>query len=592
MNTKKILNKTFAVAALAVSALGMSSCSDFLEITPMNEVVLEKFWVKKADANKALMGCYESLFSDDNVSRMGMWGEIRSDNIKRGSGASYEVEQILQEKILPTFSICNWGSFYQTINRCNTFCYYAPSVCQKDPNYSESEMKSQVAEAVAIRSLCYFYLARTFREVPFSRQASLDDTQSYVRPAEKFENILDSLIFDLKSVEADAALRYYNYETSDYIQGNVARVTRPFIHALLSEIYLWKGDYDNCIEYGKKVLEFKQKQYKSLMSLYPKETQRHMALFGEYPLITETIEGEQSLGNAYNEIFGSHYSYEFSWIKTRGFSFESIFELSYQNNKSKTTGNTYVFGQYCPATQNSESTKDVAGPFCAPEEFLSGLPDAASEYFQPTDCRAYEFIDASNANRHSIRKYVVSEIGGMTTTNSAKPVLNMGKVTTKTDGKLANWIIYRLTDVMLLMAEAYVEKGNYDAAYELVSVVNARANNKKLNADYTGSTIDKTNYTSLEEWRKLVLEERHRELMFEGKRWYDLVRHSRRVGNTNYLAQMSSIKQLTNGGTVINILANPDILYLPYSREELKLNSYLKQNKAYNLGFDDEIKNN
>ena len=32
-----------------VGLMGYSSCSDFLEIEPLNEITLEKFWTEKAD---------------------------------------------------------------------------------------------------------------------------------------------------------------------------------------------------------------------------------------------------------------------------------------------------------------------------------------------------------------------------------------------------------------------------------------------------------------------------------------------------------------------------------------------------------------
>ena len=182
MKNKNIKNYLFGLCVVGSGAM-MTSCNDFLDVLPMNEVVLENYWTKKSDVTSALMGCYESLQAGESVTRMGLWGEVRSDNILKGNTSSQDLEQMLKENILPTNSYCNWTAFYQTINRCNVMIHYAPQVQAIDPNYALSEMKSNIAEATFIRSLCYFYLIRTFRDVPFTRKPSIDDTEEY-----RFEN--------------------------------------------------------------------------------------------------------------------------------------------------------------------------------------------------------------------------------------------------------------------------------------------------------------------------------------------------------------------------------------------------------------------
>ena len=41
------------------------SCSDFLDILPMNEVVLENYWTEKGDVTSVVNSCYETLESSD-----------------------------------------------------------------------------------------------------------------------------------------------------------------------------------------------------------------------------------------------------------------------------------------------------------------------------------------------------------------------------------------------------------------------------------------------------------------------------------------------------------------------------------------------
>ena len=48
-----------------------------------------------------------------------------------------------------------------------------------------------VSEVKAIRALSYFYLIKTFKDVPFTLDPSIDDFQNYIIPATKHEKILD-----------------------------------------------------------------------------------------------------------------------------------------------------------------------------------------------------------------------------------------------------------------------------------------------------------------------------------------------------------------------------------------------------------------
>lgn len=74
-------------------------------------------------------------------------------------------------------------------------------------------------------------------------------------------------------------------------------------------------------------------------------------------------------------------------------------------------------------------------------------------------------------------------------------------------------IIYRLADIYLMKAEAYAALSDIPNSVEYLDKVRARAQT----GDYTGSM----NKTDVE---KEILNERGRELFFENKRWFDLVR--------------------------------------------------------------------
>ena len=560
MKIHKYINQS--IFALSLSMLTIS-CDDFLSIVPLNEVVLENFWTEKADVTSAVNGCYAALETPECITRMFVWGEMRSDNILIGSNPSQNVRHILSESILETNEYSAWVSFYQVINRCNTVLHYAPKVASIDPNYTDSELNATIAEMKTIRALCYFYLIRAFRDVPYITKPSLSDDNiygDYIVGASSFDEILNNLIFDLEEVQDDAPKLYPN------TLENSSRVTRCMIYTLLADLYLWKGDFDNTISYCEKVLDFKTEMYEEEVELAG--THNDIALFkDEYPLIEETTTSSTVYGNSYNKIFGT------------GNSFESIFELYFRENqkvKNSMISNFFI-----------SSSNGNIGAVSANEELYIDAATGNNDFFAKTDCRFMEGI-IDGTSLYGITKYGLRSI--------SIPDLTGNKINeisrSRRSSDYANWIIYRLTDVMLMKAEAHALKAkrigedvesrdsimnaNSLSSFKLVSAVYNRAN--CLN-NVSKDTLVYTDYSSNLE--QLVFEERRREFLFEGKRWFDLVRQSRRNSSTSILVNTVISKYKTNGSIIKIKLSSMDAIYFPYLEKELKSNPLLEQNPAY-----------
>lgn len=572
MNNKfhHIWNKAW----VGILALAMTSCSDFLEVEPLNDIVLEKFWNEKNDVDNVVNGCYSSLQSQACISRLMCWGEFRSDNIQGGTNVdnNTDVSNILKENINASNGFTDWTCIYKVINDCNTVIYYAPTVAEKDPNYTQSELRATIAEMSALRDLCYFYLIRTFRNVPYTTQPYLDDTQTMDLAATPFNTVLDSLISDLESVKGNAVRKYP--ETNKYSQHG--RITQDAINAMLCEMYLWKQDYQSAVNYADLVINAKTQDYQNQLDKKGGSVSEDEQMQDGYPLISDR--NGSTYGAAFNSIFGD------------GNSRESIFELIYMDDNTQLANG---------AVSSNYGNVDNKPGLVKPADYLGDdfTKDNPAVFLTKYDTRYYTSLRALSETSWMIGKYTT----GSGSTSVTPPTSSTSKGTVSY-GELwpasychANWIIYRLTDIMLLKAEALVQMVNNDdttsagkavndslltQAYNIVNTIN-----KRSNCSTTKTDINYASYASKSLMADLVMDERHRELLFEGKRWYDLVRRALRDNNTSYLTTQTSKKATSSSGSASqNKLKRIDAIFWPYNKDELQVNKNLVQNSAFGNG--------
>lgn len=583
----KYFNKSFRMCLVGCGlAAAMTSCSDFLEIKSRSEIVLEDFWNEKADVDNIVAGCYSRMQGDDVIRRFIVWGEARSENVMAGNNIDKDgnLENVLKENITIKNAYTTWDGLYNVINRCNTVLKYAPSVAESDPGYTQGELRATIAEVSALRDLCYFYLIRTFRDVPYVTEAVTDDDQMMEVEPSDFYTVLDALIADLESVQGDAIKRYPD-TSREYQTG---RITKCAIWAMLCEMYLWKGDYQNCIKYAdmviadKKDLQQERRSESSGMGQNSSNTRMN-----GYPLVSNGSLG--MYGTAFTDIF------------VTGNSLETIFELVFDNDNA---GNS-MLGNSAVGLFYGNST--VATGYIAPATSIieDGTKTSQRSFYadrnKSVDSRIYENIDRVGGICKFVYRDVNISASGSTPTATYGSKYVYAKVNNVDHYyNSSNWIVYRLSDIMLLKAEALcqqmVEGSDADAishnqpllaeAFSLVNAVNKRSVCQQTLVD----TLRAADYNTRTLMENLVMAERQRELVFEGKRWYDLVRRSMRDGNTDILCQAVARREGINGQYVQNFFSSPNTgmraIFWPYNEEETKVSAPLAahQNPAFSSG--------
>lgn len=563
MNNKisKIGKLILSVALPLGAAQGIvSSCQDYLYIKPLNQIVEDNYWDRKEDVESVLYGCYSGLQEKGCLQRMFVWGEVRSENITYTSSTTTPLKQIIGENILETNEWVKWKDFYQVINRCNTVILNAPKVQELDPNYNESDMLGHIAEATWIRSLCYFYLVRTFRDIPYTNKPSINDKnieQDYALAPLPMQELLTTINDDLEAV-MDDALRYFPLKRNSHAifnDDNTSRVTKCAFYALLADINLWRNQFDKVLDYSDKVFQYKRDLYEDAKKEDEDYVEGIELINDKYLLIPEKYLSN-TIGYAYKQIFGT------------GNSFESIFELYFEDTKSPENEIVKTF-----FGNRDHSVGECAGHYKVRALSFEGDNDL----FAKTDYRAAEYFENKDPD-YPIRKYYYSRVEITPNMGATKDPQMNPSVSSQS---YQNWIIYRMTDVMLMRAEALIELGGkeqMEEAFELISTVYNRGNVlKSTDAD----CLKAEEFDSQEKMRELIKKERNRELIFEGKRWFDLVRFALREGSNDQLINTVVAKQKERPTAVRIQLRSRDALFWPYEKTEIDVNKNLTQNSAY-----------
>ena len=580
---KKInIYKTLLVSGCAFITLGTTSCDDFLTIYPSNEITEEQFWEDRTDLESGIRGCWKQFISQDIMERMVVWGECRSDNFDLMTESWDDMKDLMNANLLETNSLFNWSAFYKTINFCNKVLQYGPLVVERDKSFTSEDWKPVEAEMKALRALNYFYLVRTFREIPFEFKpiGSEHDVKEHSGRQFMAEVVLDSIINDVEAVK-DNGMRQYTNELD-----NKGRFTRESIYTLLADMYLWRAaknaSPDSVAKYGSKSQDDYQKVIEycdAVLDMYMERYDRDNPMGGgtssennenPYHLIRMNANGgtQDVVDDVYDEIFVQKNSRE------------SILELQFDGS---TNSNTCLYnyrdnnGLYRHRDNNTGLLQASA-----PCQTVTRNIDNTSGLFSQSDIRRWQSLVYTEAGQrvYSIGKYTYQSITHDNLEDNSEGTEN---AFIPTGSFNSNWIIYRLSDVLLMKAEAITRLDaptteQLQDAFNCVTMILYRSN-PSVTTDR-----DKLSFTDYQEPSQLfdlVMRERRREFFGEGKRWFDLVRMAEHDGTTTNMLTLLLTKYATNTNAVRAKLASMNSLYSPVYENELKVNPNLHQNPAW-----------
>lgn len=585
--------KSLAVAFLG--GLSLCSCTDFLTIYPTDKTVGENFWKNKDQVDQMVTGAYTGMISGSNIERFIMWGDYRSDVLRKTSALNNTtLDNISNVDLYPSSGYNSWSSFYYVINTCNLVMNHAQDVLAVDPDYTEGDYQTTRAQMLGLRALCHFYLVRTFRDVPYVTKAYEKSDDLTLDGQLAPDSTLQLCINDLVEAER-GCYKYGTFAADDW--RSVGLLSKDAINAILADVYLWRASlwsqtdkekaktyYQACIDYADKVIESHKRFYEN------------------------NYKGSASSDNATAPYYLMSGNQAFYQNFVEGNSRESIFELQFDG----TSNVNNLVRQYFYKHLNTTSTYGMVAGAMAAGNPISDNPTPSTSsasisalYQSENDYRYYDNsyeVNDANVSSFPIRKMVYN----MSATSTI-PTRKQGYTYSQTrgfDNYKQNWIMYRITDVMLMKAEAETQLAGTDAnklkhAFLIVNAVNKRSLDPlAVNKD---SLVYKDNYDKQAKLELLCLQERGRELLYEGKRWYDLVRYSYRhmtgVDPTKTLYEIDPKGSLyptlsnadnefknilaTKYGTSILKFKNEAFLYWPILQQETKNNKLIHQNPVY-----------
>ena len=246
----KLKNIILTAAGIALAALTLTSCDDFLDITPTGKVI-----AKTGEEYRALLTYEYKYFPKDRYMTT-----VRTDEIimKKTTSTSSDIEAYLDlwrwkdEDPSPTTDYFTWRGYYHAIYIANYVIEHQNEIT----NATRAEVRQLVGESYMIRAYAHFLLVNLYAEAyPHCEPATtrgvpmmLEADVNAVPRCSSVETIYQQVLKDVTR-----AKDYLNVDAWE--EGKNYRFTTVSADAILARTYLYMGRYAEALEAAKAVIE-------------------------------------------------------------------------------------------------------------------------------------------------------------------------------------------------------------------------------------------------------------------------------------------------------------------------------------------------
>ncbi len=524
----------------------MASCTDDLDQTPIDPDSFTEtdVFASADDAKGALAKLYASLAL---TGQTGPSGDADISGIDEGTSQFTRMLFSLNELTtdnsvvgwgdpgLPDLHAMSWSAsndfttamysrLAQEVSFCNSFISNAEAL------NSDSEVQYYIAEARFLRAYAYYMLMDMYANVPLVTEISSVLPEQNTR-AEVF-NFVETELLEIESLLKDSGSNEYG--RVDQVAA-WALLSRLYLNA---EVYVGQNMYTECLTYA------------------------NMVLNSSYSINTTDANGN---GTAYDELFLADNN-------SNGAQNEFIFNLNFDGLSSKTYGGTTflvhaaVGGSMTPGDfgvnggwAGLRTTKALVSKFDAAitASDTDGNPiawsDARAMFY--TDGQSYEINTISNTftDGYAITKFKNVDSNGNQGNDAGGDFVD------------TDLPIIRLAEVYLTYAEAVLRGGSGGDLSTATSLINELRERGYGNSN--------GNITSGDLTLSFVLDERARELYWEGLRRTDLIRY-------NYFTTSTYLWPF-KGGSSSGVSVDTYRQLFPIPSTVLSVNPNLSQNTGY-----------
>jgi len=518
--------KNITIALFWICTFIFGACESFLDEEPRSSVAADAYYQNEAQAQAQVNTLYRMgaplRYASAGSAYLGPNASINSmltgyfTNSYEGQEliCRYSRELTRQNNTRTVSNTMNsiWNDCYKAINVANAAIEYIPAI-----EMNADLQTKLIGEAKFFRAYNYFYLVKTFGDLPLSIQPYEKPTDDLYLPRTNTAEVYALIESDLK--EAAEAL------PASMFSGNAHRVSRYVAAMTLADVYLQQRKFADAATYAQIVLD----------SPHSLTTNSNLALNSAYNKLRSTDDLDES-------IYAYEYNAEISnsgWWPTYAFSSSA----------------TSIFDKY-------SIFERVYGPT---DRFLN--------IYEENDLRIQpnQFFHWQYTNPNTGTKWTSAQ-AGIWYYYDEDAVLNSGRGT-------KDWNLYRYAEALLIAAESIARSSgvNADAAGYLAQI-KARADiTGKTVAAYTTELQS----LSADDFVEEVWTERLRELPLEFKMWDDCLRtgmfpviSTSVKGQVDYQPLIGA--QNGSGAT----FKETDLLW-PISLDELQRNPKLTQNDGY-----------
>ena len=510
-----------------VGLLSTTSCKDFLDEDPRSNITLNTYYKDVSQARENVNSLYRTgapvRYGSAPSAYIGPTASVNTF-ITGYFSNSYEGQELVtlyareltrQQNLRIVSNYMNgiWADSYRAIGIANSALKYIPGIAMQDENVR----KSLIAEARFFRAFNYFYLIKTFGDVPLITEP-YENLENMFVPRNSVADIYALIESDLKeAVDVLPGTRFTQ---------NGFRITKYAAAMALANVYLQQGKFADAATYAKIVTA-------SSHSLTPNDN--------------------LSMGSAFNK------------LRTT----DDLPEVIYSYEFNATISNSgwwpsYAFNASATAISNKYSIYErVFGPT---DRFLN-VYAADDLRIQPNQFFHWNYTLPTDPT-----KTWSSTQAGIWYYYDQEAFVNTG-VGTK------DWNIYRYAEALLIAAEAIAKSTgvNAEAAGYLAEIKARASTTGKTVAQFTTElqALSVDNFVQ-ECWR-----ERLRELPLEFKMWDDCLRtgmfpviSTTTKGAVTFVPLIGA--QNGSGAT----FKESDLLW-PISMDERQRNPELTQNPGY-----------